>query len=60
MYEYVSAVFALDESITFFCVKPFNFTLHAKHSLHLQIAVGYAHTLTIPSEPLNVNVKAIS
>jgi hypothetical protein len=29
VYEYVATLFRLDESIAFFCVKPFHFTLHA-------------------------------
>jgi len=29
VYEYVAAVFSFDETVTFFCVEPFYFTLHA-------------------------------
>ena len=45
VYENVSAIFALDESVAFFRVKPLDFTLHAIHSLHIRITVSLrSHT----------------
>lgn len=32
VYEYIATVFALDESITFFSIEPFNLTLHLRAS----------------------------
>ena len=31
MYEYIFTVLTFDKTITFFCIKPFYFTLHVNH-----------------------------
>jgi hypothetical protein len=55
VYEYVATVFTLDETITLFCVEPFHFTLHAEHSLRVQMNVSCAHNSTIPPDVTDVN-----
>lgn len=47
MYEYIATVFTFNKTITFFCAKPFYFTVHNKILLKKQFQLSCSSSVSV-------------